>query len=70
MQEKDRYHGKVFCGTFAKDGDLFLTAAQGNYFPSIAKLSLNLKNNTLMSINCYFIVQNLASNNCFFAYYM
>lgn len=25
----DRYHGKVFCGTFARDGDVFMSAAQG-----------------------------------------
>ncbi|GBN16441.1 DDB1- and CUL4-associated factor 11, partial [Araneus ventricosus] len=24
----DSYHGKVFCGTFAKDGDVFMSAAQ------------------------------------------
>ncbi|XP_035212126.1 DDB1- and CUL4-associated factor 11-like isoform X2 [Stegodyphus dumicola] len=24
----DRYHGKVFCGTFARDGDVFMSAAQ------------------------------------------
>jgi WD repeat-containing protein 23 len=31
MNELDRYQGKVFCGTFAKDGDVFLSAAQ-DYF--------------------------------------
>ncbi|XP_054719649.1 DDB1- and CUL4-associated factor 11-like [Uloborus diversus] len=28
MNMLDRYHGKVFCGTFAKDGDVFMSAAQ------------------------------------------
>lgn len=29
MNMLDRYHGKVFCGTFARDGDVFMSAAQG-----------------------------------------
>lgn len=28
--ELDRYQGKVFCGTYAEDGDVFMSAAQGN----------------------------------------
>lgn len=30
--ELDRYQGKVFCGTYAEDGDVFMSAAQGNFF--------------------------------------
>ena len=25
-----RYRDKAFCGTFSKDGDIFVTAGQGN----------------------------------------
>lgn len=32
MERLDKHDGKVFCGTFSKEGNYFITASQGKIF--------------------------------------
>lgn len=42
MENLDSYNGKVFCGTFSKNGNYFITASQGK-INIVRSASLNLK---------------------------